>query len=82
MLIFLILQCLEEALARHQGMKDDQHVAAFALYELAFIYVKKPEVYIQCTCLFIKEPSGLLLVQFWIQDSAPCKIQILMDFSQ
>lgn len=34
------LQCLEEALARHQGMKDDYHVAAFALYEMASIHMK------------------------------------------
>lgn len=38
------LQCLREALARHQGRKDDGHVAAFALFELASIYMTKPEV--------------------------------------
>ncbi|XP_069106835.1 tetratricopeptide repeat protein 39C-like [Argopecten irradians] len=39
----LAIQCLEESLARHQGMKDDHHVAAFANYELASIYIKKPQ---------------------------------------
>lgn len=37
------LQCLEEALARHQGMKDDYHIPAFAMYEMASIYMKVPE---------------------------------------
>jgi len=39
-----ILQCLKEALARHQGMKDDYHIPAFAMYEMASIYMKMPEV--------------------------------------
>ncbi|XP_052096836.1 tetratricopeptide repeat protein 39C-like [Mytilus californianus] len=37
------LQCLDESLARHQGMKDDNHVPAFALYEIASIKMKSPE---------------------------------------
>lgn len=37
------LQCLKEALARHQGMKDDYHIPAFAMYEMASIYMKMPE---------------------------------------
>lgn len=37
------LQCLEEAIARHQGMKDDYHIPAFAMYEMASIYMKTPE---------------------------------------
>ncbi|XP_076457025.1 LOW QUALITY PROTEIN: tetratricopeptide repeat protein 39C-like [Babylonia areolata] len=36
-------QCLKEALARHNGKKEDGHVAAFALFELAAIYMKTPE---------------------------------------
>lgn len=39
----MAIQCLREALARHQGRKDDGHVAAFALFELASIYMTKPE---------------------------------------
>lgn len=39
----LAIQFLREALARHHGMKDDYHVAAFANFELASIYMKKPE---------------------------------------
>ncbi|KAK3087826.1 hypothetical protein FSP39_011165 [Pinctada imbricata] len=41
----LAIQYLEEAIARHQGMKDDHHVPAFALFEMASIYMKKPEVF-------------------------------------
>ena len=37
-------QCLEEAIARHSGMKDDLHIPPFALFEMASIYMKKPEV--------------------------------------
>lgn len=39
----MALQCLKEALARHQGRKDDDHIAAFALFELASIYIRTPE---------------------------------------
>ncbi|XP_029650556.1 tetratricopeptide repeat protein 39C [Octopus sinensis] len=35
----LAIQYLEEALARCSGKKDDVHVAAFSLYELASIYI-------------------------------------------
>ncbi|GAB1609947.1 tetratricopeptide repeat protein 39C-like [Argonauta hians] len=35
----LAVQYLEEALARCSGKKDDVHVAAFSLYELASIYI-------------------------------------------
>lgn len=37
------LQCLEEAIARHSGMKDDLHIPPFAMFEMASIYMKKPE---------------------------------------
>lgn len=36
-------QCFEEAIARHNGMKEDVHVVAFALYELGMILIQKPE---------------------------------------
>lgn len=38
-------QLLEEAIARHSGMKDDLHVPPFALFEMASVYMKKPEVW-------------------------------------
>ena len=38
------LQCLEESIARHSGMKDDLHVPPFALFEIASIHMQKPEV--------------------------------------
>ncbi|XP_053383127.1 tetratricopeptide repeat protein 39C-like isoform X2 [Mercenaria mercenaria] len=41
----MALQCLEEAVARHSGMKDDLHVPPFALFEMASIHMKKPEGY-------------------------------------
>ncbi len=31
-------------MARHAGMKDEQHVAAFALYELGSLLATEPEV--------------------------------------
>lgn len=37
-------QLLEEAIARHSGMKDDLHVPPFALFEMASVHMKKPEV--------------------------------------
>ncbi|XP_046377021.1 tetratricopeptide repeat protein 39C-like isoform X1 [Haliotis rufescens] len=40
----MAVQCLKEALARHQGIKDDYHVPAFTLFELASIYMKTPEM--------------------------------------
>ncbi|KAK7091387.1 tetratricopeptide repeat protein 39C-like isoform X2 [Littorina saxatilis] len=39
----MAVQCLKEAIARHQGRKDDNHVAAFTLFELASIYMKSPQ---------------------------------------
>lgn len=45
-LLYFILQFLEEAIARQQGMKEDHHVSAFASFELASIYMRKPEVFI------------------------------------
>ncbi|XP_041360682.1 tetratricopeptide repeat protein 39C-like [Gigantopelta aegis] len=39
----MAVNCLKETLARHQGMKDDYHVPAFAMFELASIYMKSPE---------------------------------------
>ncbi|XP_076438121.1 tetratricopeptide repeat protein 39C-like [Babylonia areolata] len=36
------VECLKECVALHQGRKDDAHVAAFALFELAAIYIKSP----------------------------------------
>ncbi|KAL8581308.1 hypothetical protein ACOMHN_034387 [Nucella lapillus] len=38
-----VCQCLKETLARHQGKREDGHVATFALFELAAIYMKTPE---------------------------------------
>ncbi|XP_074656914.1 tetratricopeptide repeat protein 39C-like [Tubulanus polymorphus] len=39
----LAIQCFEEAIARHSGCKDDQHVPAYASFELGTIYAKHPE---------------------------------------
>ncbi|XP_060601500.1 tetratricopeptide repeat protein 39C-like [Ruditapes philippinarum] len=39
----MALQCLDESIARHSGMKDDLHVPPFALFEMASIHMKKPE---------------------------------------
>ncbi|XP_052708904.1 tetratricopeptide repeat protein 39C-like [Crassostrea angulata] len=39
----MAVQFLEEAIARQQGMKEDHHVSAFASFELASIYMRKPE---------------------------------------
>ncbi|XP_022308818.2 tetratricopeptide repeat protein 39C-like isoform X2 [Crassostrea virginica] len=39
----MAVQFLEEAIARQQGMKDDHHISAFASFELASIYMRKPE---------------------------------------
>ena len=38
------VQCFEEAVARHQGMKDDYHVAAFSFYEMGMLLSKQPQV--------------------------------------
>ena len=43
-MLFCLFQCLEEAIARHSGMKDDLHIPPFAMFEMASIYMKKPEV--------------------------------------
>ncbi|CAL1537584.1 unnamed protein product [Lymnaea stagnalis] len=39
----MAVNCLKEALARHQGKKDDQYIPAFTLFELASIYMKQPQ---------------------------------------
>ncbi|XP_059139948.1 tetratricopeptide repeat protein 39C-like [Physella acuta] len=39
----MAINCLKEALARHQGKKDDLFIPAFTLFEMASIYMKKPE---------------------------------------
>ncbi|KAL4218181.1 Tetratricopeptide repeat protein 39C [Mactra antiquata] len=39
----MALQCLDESVARHSGMKTDLHIPAFALFEMASIHMKKPE---------------------------------------
>ncbi|XP_052764413.1 tetratricopeptide repeat protein 39C-like [Mya arenaria] len=39
----MAMQCLDESLARHSGMKDELHVPPFAKFEMASIYMKKPE---------------------------------------
>ncbi|XP_052250371.1 tetratricopeptide repeat protein 39C-like [Dreissena polymorpha] len=39
----MALQCLDEAIARHSGMKDDLHIPPFALFEMASIHMTKPE---------------------------------------
>lgn len=51
----MAVQCLKEALARHQGRKDDGHVAAFAHFELAAIYMQKAE-----TCQLAKDHLQLI----------------------
>lgn len=61
-LLYFILQFLEEAIARQQGMKEDHHVSAFASFELASIYMRKPEVFISTygTVLFLIEHEELI----------------------
>ncbi|XP_012937049.1 tetratricopeptide repeat protein 39C [Aplysia californica] len=39
----MAVTCLKEALARHQGKKDDMFIPAFTLFELASIYMKNPQ---------------------------------------
>jgi tetratricopeptide (TPR) repeat protein len=39
----MAITCLKEALARHQGKKEDMFVPAFTLFELASIYMKNPQ---------------------------------------
>ncbi|KAL5013915.1 hypothetical protein ScPMuIL_008185 [Solemya velum] len=34
----MAIQCLKESIARHQGLKEDLHVAAFSMFELASLY--------------------------------------------
>ncbi|XP_064597427.1 tetratricopeptide repeat protein 39C-like [Liolophura sinensis] len=55
----LATTCLEEAIARHQGMKDDLHVAAFAMFELATIYLKSPQTLPKSKTLLIKIRDNL-----------------------
>ncbi|XP_013398289.1 tetratricopeptide repeat protein 39C [Lingula anatina] len=50
--------CFEEAIARHQGMKDDQHVAAFAMYELGIILIQKPETLANGKSYLLKAKDG------------------------
>ncbi|ESO96617.1 hypothetical protein LOTGIDRAFT_239280 [Lottia gigantea] len=39
----MAVACFDETIARAQGMKDDHHIPAFAMFELATIYMLKPE---------------------------------------
>lgn len=39
----MALRCLDEALARHSGRKEDLHIPPFAMFEMASIYMKKPQ---------------------------------------
>ncbi|KAK0066384.1 tetratricopeptide repeat protein 39C [Biomphalaria pfeifferi] len=41
----MAINCLKEAIARHQGKKEDVYIPAFTNFELACIYMKKPETY-------------------------------------
>lgn len=47
----MALQCLDESLARHSGMKDDLHIPPFTLFEMASIYMKKPETFAKARTL-------------------------------
>ncbi|KAK6186798.1 hypothetical protein SNE40_006069 [Patella caerulea] len=39
----MAIQCFDETIARHQGLKEDYHIPAFAMFELATIYMLQPE---------------------------------------
>lgn len=50
--------CFEEAIARHNGMKEDVHVVAFALYELGMILIQKPETVEKGKAYLLKAKDG------------------------
>ncbi|KAK3594512.1 hypothetical protein CHS0354_030858 [Potamilus streckersoni] len=50
----MAIQCLDESIARHHGLKEDYHVPAFAQFELASVYMRDPQ------CLF-KTAKSLIL---------------------
>ena len=42
--VLATFQCFDEAVARQNGMKEDQHVAAYALYEMGVMLSQNAEV--------------------------------------
>ncbi|KAK3586251.1 hypothetical protein CHS0354_000134 [Potamilus streckersoni] len=40
----MAIQCLDESIARHHGLKEDYHVPAFAQFELASVYMRDPQM--------------------------------------
>lgn len=52
------MQCFEEAIARADGKKDDQHVAAYATYEIGITKAAKPETYEEGKSLLHKARDG------------------------
>ena len=49
-----MFQCFDEAIARQNGMKDDQHVAAYAMYEMGVMLIQTPEVTLVLICKTIE----------------------------
>ncbi|KAH9488246.1 Tetratricopeptide repeat protein 39C [Bulinus truncatus] len=41
----MAINCLKEAIARHQGKKDEMYIPAFTHFELASIYMRNPEAH-------------------------------------
>ncbi len=60
--ISLCLQCYEEAIARQNGMRDDGHVAAFAMYELGTMLSQKPAVSYSPTLKILHYDMTVMLV--------------------